>query len=42
MQANSKTHEGSNHPDRDLQFSYLNEQAEQHLAAGDPVISVTS
>lgn len=40
LQANSKTLEGSNHPDRDQQFSYLNEQAEQHLVAGDPVISV--
>jgi hypothetical protein len=40
LQANSKTLEGSSHPDRDLQFSYLNEQAQQHLAAGDPVISV--
>jgi hypothetical protein len=28
------------HPDRDAQFSYLNEQAGQHLATGDPVISV--
>jgi hypothetical protein len=40
LQANSKTLEGSNHPDRDLQFSYLNEQSEQHLAVGNPVISV--
>jgi transposase len=40
LQANSKTLEGSNHPDRDLQFAYLNEQSEQHLAVGNPVISV--
>lgn len=40
LQGNSKTIEGSNHPDRDQQFSYLNEQAREHLTAGDPVISV--
>lgn len=32
--------EGSQHPDRDGQFSYLNDQATAHLAAGQPVISV--
>ena len=35
-----KTVEGGQHPDRDAQFSYLNDQAAEHLAAGDPVISV--
>src|SRR5690242_2988407 len=40
LQANAKTIEGGQHPDRDAQFSYLNEQAVEHLAAGDPVISV--
>jgi Rhodopirellula transposase DDE domain len=40
LQANAKTIEGGQHPDRDGQFCYLNDQAEQHLAAGDPVISV--
>jgi hypothetical protein len=40
LQANAKTIEGNQHPDRDAQFCYLNEQAETHLAAGDPVISV--
>jgi transposase len=40
LQANTKTIEGSQHPDRDAQFSYLNDQADEHLAAGDPVISV--
>ena len=30
----------SQHPDRDAQFAYLNDQAAAHLAAGDPVISV--
>ena len=27
-------------PDRDAQFPYLNDQAGEHLAGGDPVISV--
>lgn len=40
LQANAKTIEGGQHPDRDGQFSYLNDQAGQHLGAGDPVISV--
>ena len=40
LQANVKTLEGKQHVDRDAQFRYLNEQAREHLAAGDPVISV--
>jgi Rhodopirellula transposase DDE domain len=40
LQANQKTIEGNQHPDRDAQFSYLNDQAQDHLAGGDPVISV--
>jgi hypothetical protein len=32
--------EGAQHPDRDAQFRYLNEQARTHLAAGQPVVSV--
>ena len=40
LQANAKTIEGGQHPDRDAQFRYLNEQARDHLAGGDPVISV--
>ena len=40
LQGNAKTIEGEQHPDRDGQFCYLNEQAGEHLAAGDPVISV--
>jgi Rhodopirellula transposase DDE domain len=40
LQANAKTIEGNQHLDRDAQFSYLNEQAAAHLAAGEPVISV--
>jgi DDE family transposase len=40
LQANGKTIEGNQHPDRDGQFSYLNERAGEHIAAGEPVISV--
>jgi hypothetical protein len=40
LQANAKVREGSNHPDRNAQFEYLNAQAEAFLAAGEPVISV--
>jgi len=40
LQANAKTLEGGQHPDRDGQFSYLNDQAGEHLADGQPVISV--
>jgi hypothetical protein len=40
LQGNAKTTEGAQHPDRDAQFCYLNDQAGDHLAAGDPVISV--
>ena len=40
LQANSKTLEGASHPDRDAQFSYLNDQATAHLTTSDPVISV--
>ena len=40
LQGNAKTIEGKQHPDRDAQFRYINEQAAAHQAAGDPVISV--
>ncbi len=40
LQANAKTTEGGQHLDRDAQFAYLNDQAADHLATGDPVISV--
>lgn len=40
LQANAKTLEGSQHPDRDAQFRHLNEQVKQYQAAGQPVISV--
>jgi hypothetical protein len=40
LQANAKTLEGAQHPDRDAQFRYLNEQVKDHQAGGEPVISV--
>jgi transposase len=40
LQGNAKTLEGKQHPDRDAQFCYINEQAKAHQAAGQPVISV--
>ena len=40
LQANAKAIEGTQHPDRDTQFRYINEQARDHQDAGDPVISV--
>ncbi|MEU0040343.1 ISAzo13 family transposase [Streptomyces sp. NPDC006333] len=40
LQSNAKTLEGKQHPDRDAQFRYLNEQARDHQDSGAPVISV--
>jgi transposase/DNA-binding transcriptional regulator YdaS (Cro superfamily) len=40
LQATAKTLEGEQHPDRDAQFRYLNEQVKEHQADGEPVISV--
>jgi Rhodopirellula transposase DDE domain len=40
LQANAKTLEGSQNPDRDAQFRYIGKQAKDHQAAGDPVVSV--
>ncbi|WP_398947505.1 ISAzo13 family transposase [Streptomyces sp. BK340] len=40
LQAGAKTIEGKQHPDRDAQFRYINEQAREHMGAGQPVISV--
>jgi UDP-N-acetylmuramyl tripeptide synthase len=40
VQGNAKTLEGDQHPDRDAQFRYINQQAKDHQAAGEPVISV--
>jgi hypothetical protein len=40
MQANRKTREGSDHPDRDAQFEHIAARAAAALAAREPVISV--
>ena len=40
LQAQAKTLEGEQHPNRDAQFRYLNEQVKQHQADDEPVISV--
>jgi hypothetical protein len=40
LQANQKTREGSQHPDRDAQFEHINETVKTALATGEPVISV--
>ena len=40
LQANRKTKEGADYPDRDAQFHYLNDQVQGALAAGEPAISV--
>lgn len=40
LQANVKTIEGPQHPDRDRQFRYLNARVKAFLRTGDPVISV--
>src|SRR6516162_10571689 len=40
LQANSKTREGSQHPDRDAQFEHINAQVRACQDAGQPAISV--
>ena len=40
LQANAKTIEGSDHPDRNAQFEYINAQTKKFLRQGVPVISV--
>lgn len=40
LQANAKQREGTQHPDRDAQFRYLNDQVTAHLRRHCPVISV--
>jgi hypothetical protein len=40
LQANAKTLEGRQHPDRDAQFHYLADQVTAHIDAGQPVVSV--
>jgi hypothetical protein len=40
LQGTAKTLEGAQHPDRDRQFRYINEQVKVHQADGEPVVSV--
>lgn len=39
-QANRKTEEGRNHPDKNAQFEYINEKVKEFQALGKPAISV--
>jgi hypothetical protein len=40
LQANAKTIEGTQSPDRDAQFRYLNNRVIEHQDGGEPVVSV--
>jgi hypothetical protein len=40
LQANAKTVEGRQHPDRDAQFRYVNDQVTAQVTGGGPVVSV--
>jgi transposase len=40
LQSNKKTQEGGNHPDRDAQFEFINEQSKKFISENQPVISV--
>jgi hypothetical protein len=40
LQANKKTREGAQHPDRDAQFQHINQTVAAAIKAGEPVISV--
>jgi len=40
LQANSKTTEGKQNPDRNAQFEYINAKTKKQLAADDPALSV--
>lgn len=40
LQANRKVREGVEHPDRDAQFRYINNQVQKAIASGEPAISV--
>lgn len=40
LQANRKTKEGKQHPDRDAQFEYINKQVRSFQKRGEPVISI--
>src|SRR3954467_9785763 len=40
LQGNAKTIEGRQHPDRDAQFRYINDQVKNHQDQANPVVSV--
>ena len=40
LQSPRKRQEGATHPDRNAQFEHINQTADEHLRAGQPVISV--
>jgi transposase len=42
LQANRKTREGAQHPDRDAQFQHINQTVAAALGAGEPAISIDS
>ena len=42
LQANEKTREGAQHPDRDAQFQHINQTVAAAIACGQPAISIDS
>ena len=42
LQANAKTREGAQHPDRDAQFAHINQTVAAAIASGQPAISIDS
>ncbi|MGZ6725770.1 MAG: ISAzo13 family transposase [Solirubrobacteraceae bacterium] len=42
LQANEKTREGAQHPDRDAQFQHINQTVAAAIAPGQPAISIDS
>ena len=40
LQSARKRQEGATHPDRNAQFEHINQTTDEHLAAGQPVVSV--
>ena len=40
LQSPRKRQEGATHPDRNAQFEHINQTADEHLTAGQPVVSV--
>ena len=40
LQANQKTREGADHPDRDAQFAHINQAVIDAIASGEPAVSI--